>query len=176
MQYLLIFLSLGVLPLELKSENRRYFTQRESYFQRHLLLYSFLLIKKQNNQVSLKDKGYGLSYRLGGWKSRADIYLRMEKEFLDDIQKVSLIPLIVFPDIESRFPIYFGFGSGLGFFWGESSGLSFEYRTFVGLRWLHLFKKTTGVFFELGTKGHRDSLSEESSNHYYISLGLNFLF
>ncbi|MEI7973165.1 MAG: hypothetical protein WCH11_02235 [Bdellovibrio sp.] len=124
---------------------------------------------------------YGLSYFLGDWGSldgilRADFN---QYEFTDNrLLKLSLMPLVVLPQLSTRFPLYFGMGAGLGVFFKQlesKSQISLDYQLFMGLRLMDLWPGL-GFFIEYGLKNHVHVLSEGQLNSTVLTLGPIFHF
>jgi hypothetical protein len=130
---------------------------------------------------AVATSSYGLSYFLGDWGSldgilRADFN---EYEFTEQrLLKLSLMPLVVLPQLSTRFPLYFGVGAGLGVFFKQleaKSQISFDYQLFLGLRLMDLWPGL-GFFIEYGLKNHVHLLSEGQLNSTVLSLGPIFHF
>jgi len=124
---------------------------------------------------------YGITYLYDRWGSM-DVNLRFDfNEYkLDDqqISKLSILPLWTFPMAESRFPLYFGGGAGLGVFFSqvdEESNISFDYQLVVGARVLDLVENF-GAFVEFGMKNHLYLLSDGQFNGTALSAGAVFTF
>jgi len=124
----------------------------------------------------------GLTYRMGQWTDTMDMHLRVDFISYDLPEakplKMSVMPLILFPDSESQFPLYFGAGVGPGIFFkqapGESS-LSLDYQLVAGARMFDLIENT-GFFIETGLKNHINLLSDGQFNGVFISGGAMFTF
>jgi hypothetical protein len=96
----------------------------------------------------------------------------------DRATKLSILPLITFPSISTRFPLYFGIGAGAGVFFtqvSEESNLSFDYQLITGVRFTDLLEHT-GVFVEFGLKNHLLLLSDGQFNGTALSAGAIFTF
>lgn len=124
----------------------------------------------------------GLTYRVGEWRNSMDLNVRIDfQEFSAANQKptkLSLMPLITFPDASSKFPLYFGFGAGLGVFFKqieEESSLSLDYQLIVGARFFNVFENT-GFFIESGLKNHLLILSSGQLNGTFVAGGAVFTF
>lgn len=124
----------------------------------------------------------GVSYRIGEWEKSMDLFFRAE--FItfsiddEDPVKLSIMPIVSFPDAASGFPLYFGAGAGLGVFFsqvGEESDLSFDYTLLTGLRFPELFENG-GLMFELGYKGQLLLLSSGQFTGVYATVGGAFSF
>jgi hypothetical protein len=123
-----------------------------------------------------------VTYRFGEWVNVADLSLRTEYTSYSirgvNARKISLVPLVTFPDVSSRFPLYFGLGIGPGFFINQYPGDSFfaiDYTILAGLRFLNVFDNL-GFFAEGGLKNHFLVFSEGQFNGYFITLGTVFAF
>ncbi len=132
-----------------------------------------------------KDVGtlsMGLSYRVGEWVGSTDFLLLMDFSSFSlkegSANKASFMPMVTFPDVKSRFPLYFGAGLGLGIFFeqlkGESS-LSIDYQLVAGARFFDVLDGM-GLFFESGIKNHVHILSDGQMNAVFVNLGTIFLF
>jgi hypothetical protein len=124
---------------------------------------------------------YGVTYLFDSW-SRIDTNLRMDfneyKVGDDRALKLSIMPLWTFPQVDSRFPIYFGFGVGLGIFLvqlPDESNLSLDYQLVGGARFLDLFENF-GFFGELALKNHLHLLSDGQFNGTAVTAGAVFTF
>ena len=125
---------------------------------------------------------FGLSYKVGEWINSMDLLMRVDlssyKLNEGSATKISFLPLITFPDVTSRFPLYFGVGAGLGVFavqFGGKSPLSLDYQVVAGARFFDVFKNT-GFFIEAGLKNHFLLLSDGQFNGTFVSVGSVFLF
>ena len=124
----------------------------------------------------------GVTYRVGEWVNSMDLLFRADfiaYEVDDkDPLKLSLMPIVTFPDSKSGFPLYFGAGAGLGIFFKqaeEESSLSFDYQLIAGARFLDVLG-STGVFLEIGLKNHIHLLSDGQHNGVFGALGAAFTF
>lgn len=181
---------------------RKYFTEREpskpsaarsqsnfeSSSQRYLSVHlgSFINDKQYrwgtNNEDDVGDLFLGVTYRVGEWVNSMDLLFRADLETYDidgkNPTKLSLMPIVAFPDAASGFPLYFGGGAGIGVFFsqiGSESDLSFDYQLLTGLRFPQLFE-TGGLVFEIGYKGHVLLFSSGQFSGVYASLGGVFEF
>jgi hypothetical protein len=125
---------------------------------------------------------FGLSYKVGEWVNSMDLLMRVDLSSYTlnegSATKISFLPLITFPDVTSRFPLYFGVGAGLGVFavqFGGKSPLSLDYQVVAGARFFDVFKNT-GFFVEAGLKNHFMLLSDGQFNGTFVSVGSVFLF
>jgi hypothetical protein len=124
----------------------------------------------------------GVTYRLGEWVNSMDLNLRVDYHEFDVLgeqtSKISIMPLITFPDAASRFPLYFGFGGGLGVFFNQvqkKSPLSFDYQLILGARFFDVFERT-GFFVEGGLKNHLHLLTTGQFNGSFLTFGAVFTF
>jgi hypothetical protein len=124
----------------------------------------------------------GLTYRLGEWVNSADLTLRIDfSRFdlgLERASKVSLLPVVFFPESSSRFPLYFGVGAGLGIYTSQLAGkstVSLDYQILAGARFFEVFGQT-GFFIEGGLKNHVHLLSEGQFNGVVLTAGTVFTF
>lgn len=125
----------------------------------------------------------GITYRFGEWVNFGDSYLRVDfnsYEFASTERavKMSVMAMVLLPDISSRFPFYFGAGIGPGVFFkqleGESS-LSIDYQLLLGLRFLNVIE-SLGFFVETGLQNHIHILSDGQLNSSYLIGGALFSF
>ena len=124
----------------------------------------------------------GLTYRLGGWENSADFAIRFDVSTFDlpegKATKIALLPMILFPDASSQFPLYFGGGVGLGVMSkqiDDESALALEYQLVGGVRFFEL-AGSAGAFIEAGIKNHIHILSDGQFNGAFISFGTVFTF
>lgn len=124
----------------------------------------------------------GVSYRIGQWVGSMDLLIRADliTFHLDETQlkKMSLLPLIAFPEANSRFPLYFGGGIGLGVFFEQidkESPISLDYQLFAGIRLFELIG-SMGLTFEFGMKNHLHLLSDGQYSGTFASMGFLFTF
>jgi hypothetical protein len=139
----------------------------------------------QSKQTDVGDFTAGLTYRVGEWRNSMDLNIR-----LDFIQyslvadgetkplKLSILPLITFPDATSKFPLYFGFGIGPGVFFRQSEGeatLSLDYQLIAGARFFDVVDNA-GFFIETGLKNHLQLWNSGQFNGTFLSAGAVFTF
>jgi hypothetical protein len=135
---------------------------------------------------SLADPGEfnaGVTYRFGEWVNSMDFMVRLEYQTFDvnsstDPKKMSIVPMFIFPDARSGFPIYFGAGAGVGIFFSQpddESNISFDYQIVLGGRMLNVFD-TVGFFAETGVKNHVLLLSSGQLNGVFVTIGSVFTF
>lgn len=137
----------------------------------------------QQNDVG--DFTVGLTYRVGEWKNSMDLNLR-----LDFIQykidgngeqkplKLSILPMVTFPDASSKFPLYFGFGAGPGVFFRQTdneASISLDYQLIAGARFFDVFENA-GFFIESGLKNHLQLWNSGQFNGTFLSAGAVFTF
>jgi hypothetical protein len=124
----------------------------------------------------------GVDYRIGEWVNSMDLGFRLDftSYGLDEgnARKLSVGTILTFPDANSRFPLYFGGGLGLGFFLkqiGNESALALDYSVFGGVRFLDVIERL-GFMVEAGLKNHFLLLSDGQFNGAYINVGTVFAF
>lgn len=132
-------------------------------------------------QTGIGKATYGITYLYDHW-GKLDTNIRMDfiefKLNNDRATKLSLMPLWTFPMAESRFPLYFGLGAGLGIFFtqiGDESNLSFDYQLVAGVRFLDIIDNF-GAFVEYGLKNHLHLLSDGQYNSTALTAGVAFTF
>lgn len=125
---------------------------------------------------------FGVTYRVGEWVNSMDLGVRVDLQSYQlnegSATKLSFMPVVMFPDASSRFPLYFGAGAGLGVFTQQlnsKSPLSLDYQLFGGIRFFNVLK-STGFFAEAGLKNHFLLLSDGQYNGTYFALGTVFSF
>ncbi len=124
----------------------------------------------------------GVTYRVKEWMDTTDFLIRIDMNEYDvdgkKPQKLSFIPMILFPEAASEFPLYFGAGMGLGVFFkqldGESS-LALDYQMVVGIRFFDVFENV-GFFLESGLKNHIQLTDDGQVNASYVATGALFSF
>jgi hypothetical protein len=125
----------------------------------------------------------GVTYRFGEWTSSMDFMMRIEYQMFDvdasqDPKKFSILPMLIFPDARSGFPLYFGVGLGLGIFMdqpNDESNLSLDYQLVLGGRVLNVFN-SVGFFAETGLKNHLHLLSSGQFDGVFFTIGSVFTF
>jgi hypothetical protein len=127
----------------------------------------------------------GVTYRLGEWINSMDLSLRAEYTtywWNDDknqyARKLSFSPIITFPDANSRFPLYFGAGAGLGLFThqvSDKSPVSLDWQVMGGVRFLNVFQQV-GFMVEAGLKNTVLLFSDGQFNGVFINVGSVFAF
>jgi hypothetical protein len=124
---------------------------------------------------------YGVTYlydQTGG----LDVNIRLDfNEYkLDDQRatKLSFMPLWTFPKAETKFPLYFGFGAGVGVFFTQienESNIAFDYQLVGGARFMDLIENF-GAFVEFGLKNNLYILSDGQFNGTALTAGAVFSF
>ena len=133
--------------------------------------------EREGSLTNVANLTAGVSYRIGEWigfmdlLSRIDfITFRLEEK---QIIKMSFLPVVMFPEANSRFPLYFGGGIGLGVFFDQiddESPLSLDYQLLAGVRFFELIGNT-GLTLELGMKNHVHLISDGQYKGVSVSLG-----
>lgn len=125
--------------------------------------------------------GFGVTYRFQEW-GQSDLSVRFELNEYHVVDqkpmKFSIMPVILFPEAGSQFPLYFGAGAGLGVFFKQidkESSISFDYQLFMGARFFNIYG-SSGFFIETGIKNHIHLVSDGQFNGTYLSLGALFTF
>ncbi|MBK7844334.1 MAG: hypothetical protein IPJ71_11660 [Bdellovibrionales bacterium] len=159
-------------------------TKKARYLGLHLGVYTDENAYKWGGKDN-KDMGQltaGVTYRMGEWVNSMDLLLRVDfnsyKFREGNVLKMSLMPVITFPDANSEFPLYFGGGAGVGVFFkqiADESPLSFDYQLLMGVRVFRLFGDA-GLTFETGLKNHVHLMSDGQYNGVFVALGTVFNF
>lgn len=132
-----------------------------------------------------KDVGaatIGVTYRIGEWKGLTDTLIRLDFNEYDikgqKPQKLSFLPMIMFPDAISEFPLYFGAGLGPGVFFkqvGGEASITLDYQMVVGMRFFDVFE-SVGFSVESGLKNHIQLGDDGQLNSSFFALGAVFTF
>jgi len=137
--------------------------------------------KGSDKRTEVGRSSYGVTYMFDDYYGM-DFNLRLDfNEYkLDEIRatKFSILPLLTFPKMETRFPLYFGFGLGLGVFFQQveqESSLALDYQLLGGARFMDLFDNF-GFFIELAMKNHLHLLSDGQLNGTTLTVGGVFTF
>jgi hypothetical protein len=124
----------------------------------------------------------GMTYRIGQLSELADWALRVDfigYELPDGrTTQVGIIPMILFPEAGSQFPLYFGIGAGPGIFFQQlntESFLALDYQIVGGARLFNLVG-SAGFFIEAGIKNHLFLLSDGQLNGTFLTVGTVFVF
>ena len=133
------------------------------------------------NYQNIGRANYGVTFLFDTWKG-LDRHLRFEfQEYViqdRSPRKLALLPLVTFPRAEKKFPLYFGFGLGLGAFFHQVPGesdFSLDYQLVGGVRFFDIFDRL-GFFAELSMKNHLNLLSDGQVNGTALNTGLVFTF
>lgn len=136
---------------------------------------------QKDKQKSAGAASAGITYRYDEW-GQTDLNIRIDFNEYSVVNekplKMSLMPIIVFPEASSRFPLYFGAGAGLGVFFKQvqdESNISFDYQLFMGARFFNVYG-STGFFIETGLKNHLHLTSDGQFNGTYLVAGAVFTF
>lgn len=138
-----------------------------------------------NKQTDVGNFTAGVTYRVGEWRNSMDLNIRIdfiEYEVAGDGEpkplKMSLLPLITFPDAASKFPLYFGFGVGPGVFFRQTdreASLSLDYQLIAGTRFFDVVENA-GFFIETGLKNHLHLWNSGQFNGTFLAAGAVFTF
>ncbi|WP_413584905.1 hypothetical protein [Bdellovibrio sp. HCB274] len=137
---------------------------------------------KNGQEDDVGKNSFGVTYRVGEWYNSMDLVLRMEYNDYEvggeNPSKISFLPVIMFPDASSRFPLYFGAGAGLGIFMKQTNSksmLTLDYQLLAGARFFNVFE-STGFFIEAGLRNSLFLLSSGQLNGTFLAAGLVFTF
>lgn len=137
--------------------------------------------KGSDKRTGIARNSYGVTYLFDQWHN-IDTNIRIDfTDFqIDDerLLKMSLMPLWTFPMVETRFPLYFGIGAGLGVFFKQveqESNISLDYQLVTGLRFPDLLENA-GFVLEFGMKNHVHVISDGQLNATALSIGAIFSF
>lgn len=135
-----------------------------------------------DSQANVGDATVGLTYRIGEWTHTMDAVFRVDYSAFGLDQgtagKLSILPMITFPEATSRFPIYLGAGAGLGIFTKQINGksaLSIDYQVVLGARFFEVIG-STGFFIEGGIKNSFFLLTDGQFNGTFVAAGPVFTF
>jgi hypothetical protein len=120
--------------------------------------------------------GIGPLGKLADWAIRADFISYAFPE--GNAVNMSILPMILFPDAGTAFPLYFGIGVGPGVFFQQidnESTLSFNYELVAGARFFDVIGDA-GFFVESGLKNEIHLLSDGQFNGFFLSGGVLFVF
>ncbi len=135
----------------------------------------------------------GVTYRLGEWVNSMDLALRIDyttyklQELVDaatgalvdkDARKLSMGVVVTFPDANSRFPLYFGGGLGVGFMMKQledESAIVIDYSLIAGARFLDVIDNV-GFLVETGLKNHIHLIGSGQFNGVFLNVGTVFAF
>lgn len=137
--------------------------------------------KGSEKRENIGQMSYGVTYLFSNY-GKLDTNLRMDfSDYRIDgerASKLSVMPLWTFPLVESNFPLYFGFGVGLGVFFQQlpdESNISLDYQLVGGARFADLFENF-GFFVELALKNHLHILTNGQFNGTALTAGAVFTF
>lgn len=135
-----------------------------------------------NNNDDVGRLNLGVTYRIGEWTNsmdfmfRADLFTYSLNE--GNAIKLSLLPMLIFPDASSKFPLYFGAGIGPGIFLKQirnESAISLDWQLVAGARFFDVVN-TMGFMFEVGMKNHFLLTSDGQYQSVFAALGVVFAF
>ncbi|MBC87251.1 MAG: hypothetical protein CL677_08745 [Bdellovibrionaceae bacterium] len=134
------------------------------------------------DEENVGEMAMSISYQFGEWVNSTDLLMRVDFTRFDleggESTKMSIMPLVTFPDAKSGFPLYFGAGIGGGVFFKQIDGestLSFDYQMLVGARFFDVFGEV-GLSVETGLKNHIHLLSDGQFNSTFVQAGTVFVF
>ena len=124
----------------------------------------------------------GLTYRMRRIWEQMDLNLRVEFDEYNITNekpfKLSVMPLITFPDASSKFPLYFGAGVGGGVFFRQvkdESYLSLDYQLIMGARFFDIYENA-GFFVETGLRNLLLITTNGQFNSTFLCAGAVFTF
>lgn len=136
-------------------------------------------VKSKDNEGTFTT---AVTYRMGEWVNSTDFLVRLAWQSVEinneDTSKISILPIIAFPDARAKFPLYFGAGIGLGVFLDQvddESSLSLDYTILLGTRFFNVFD-TVGLMLEVGIDNHIFLTSKGQFSGTYVALGTVFEF
>lgn len=136
---------------------------------------------QRNKQSDVGSYSAGVTYRVKEWGTM-DLNLRIDfneyKVLGETPLKMSLMPLLIFPDASSKFPLYFGIGGGPGIFFkqiADESQIAFDYQFLMGARFFDIVNQA-GFFVETGMKNHLLVLTSGQFNGVFLTSGAVFTF
>jgi hypothetical protein len=136
---------------------------------------------QRNKQSQTGSYSAGVTYRVKEWGTM-DLNVRIdfnEYKILEETPlKMSLMPLLIFPDASSKFPLYFGVGGGPGIFFkqlADESQIAFDYQILMGARFFDIVNQA-GFFVETGMKNHLLVLTSGQFNGVFLTSGAVFTF
>ena len=169
-------------------EDAKAYGRRPAAVQNAMMIYLGTFMGTQAYQwgcsCKMEDVGksqLGITYIYDEWNSM-DLSIRVDySEFkVGDVapRKLSFLPLLTFPRIDSGFPLYFGIGAGAGVFMQQvdnESSISLDYQLVAGARFPEIWE-AGGLFVEFAMKNHLHLLSDGQLNGTALSAGGIFLF
>ncbi len=124
----------------------------------------------------------GVTYRVEKYTTLMDLNIRIEANEYNVVNekpfKLSFMPVLTFPDVASKFPLYFGAGAGAGVFFRQvkdESFVSIDYQLLLGARFFDIYENA-GFFIETGLKNHLLITSSGQFNGVFLSAGAVFTF
>ena len=93
-------------------------------------------------------------------------------------RKLDFLVMVMFPDVNSRFPLYFGLGAGPGFYIKQihaDSAMSLDYQLVTGARFLNVID-SLGFFVEFGLKNSLHLFSVGQYNGLFAGVGTAWMF
>lgn len=131
----------------------------------------------KRNQDDVGKFDAGVDYRMGEWVNSMDWSMRINYTSYDldegTARKLSMGAILTFPDVASRFPLYFGAGLGAGFFikqLDDESPIALDYSLILGARFHDVIGRT-GFMVETGLKNHLLLTSDGQFNGVYLNVG-----
>ena len=169
-----------------------YFSKRKSNIEsyqgapRHLKLYLGASVYGETETRKfdpLFSRALGFSQRIKEFPARGDLNLRVELQSLRLLshrtELISIVPVFIFPDVRSGFPVYVGAGGGMSLLplhlVRRQPALSLTGQIFAGLRLVDWYKNA-GLSGEMSLKTHLPFYDRELYMEIFITLGFLFSF
>lgn len=134
------------------------------------------------SQNDVAQLNLGVTYKLGEWTNAADFMIRSEYSAYSlaggTARKLDFLAMLMFPDVNSKFPLYFGIGVGPGFYLkqlADQSAMSLDYQVVGGARFLNVID-SLGFFVEFGLKNDIQLFSEGQFNGLFLGAGTAWMF
>jgi hypothetical protein len=134
------------------------------------------------DQEDIGKLNAGVTYRVGEWVNSMDLAFRFDYTNFEldegNARKLTFGGIITFPDSNSRFPLYFGGGLGLGIFMKQIDGesaMSLDWSLLAGARFLDVIDNV-GFFVESGMKNALHLIDDGQFNGVFFSVGTVFAF
>lgn len=134
------------------------------------------------DQADIGKLNLGVSYRIGEWVNSMDLLFKTEFTSFElnegRAQKLSFLALLMFPDANSRFPLFFGAGLGPGIFTKQirgESNLALDYQVITGARFFDVIE-SVGFQIEFGLKNSLHLTNDGQFTGLFLGAGTVFSF
>lgn len=137
----------------------------------------FFLNNRPSDESLVNDGEWGLN--LGLFWDETYFSHGVQVDYLtygEDEKKISLLGGLIYPRIQTRFPLYIKGHLGLGYFTGDSFGretLSIDYNLYTGVRF---FSGSMLFNIEVGSKNYTKLLRSAYLNSFVLSSGMSIVF